>query len=353
MNTNLVIMKNNIANFAGGDEAIKNRLLAFLRDKEAYSHNTWKQFLNVCRYWFEWCDRRSVTALPVNPELLRDWIIEMYNDGRSVNTINNYVSMLNMIHQQAGIVAAGSDNSVKLALRKVSRLALSDGKVTEQAMPFKIDDLNAIDAAWENSSNIKEIRNRAFLFVAYNTILRISNLTHFKMKDVSYNQDGTITLKVNQTKTTKDGEARIKKLSVRASNALKQWILAGDLSGHDECRLFCRVNQRSKRAVLSHDPLSNNTAVSIFQDAWVALGRELPEKNYIRYGCWSGHSARVGGAQDMAEQGYTLAQIMYEGMWTKPETVMGYLRQIKSNNNALSNIIENKERIEMNNLLDY
>lgn len=350
---NVATVKNQIIAF-GDDENIRRNLTAFLRDKEAYSSNTWRQFLNVCRYWFEWAGRKGVTPLPVNPEDLREWVIELFEDGRAVNTINNYVSMLNMIHQQAGLAQPGADNVVKLALRKVSRLALSDGKVTEQAMPFKVADLNAYDAATELSDRIKDIRNRAFLFVAYNTILRISNITSFRMRDVTFNSDSTITLRVIQTKTTKDGEARVKRLSKRASVALKRWIIAADLMGHDDAYLFCRVNDRSNRALPSTTPLTNNTAVSIFHSAWLALGRDLPEKNYIRYGCWSGHSARVGGAQDMAESGYTLAQIMFEGMWAKPETVMGYLRHIKSGNNALSNIIENRKPDErMNGLLDY
>lgn len=350
---NVATVKNQIIAF-GSDENIRRNLTTFLRDKEAYSPNTWRQFLNVCRYWFEWAGRKGITPLPVNSEELREWILELYKDGRAINTINNYVAMLNMIHQQAGLMQPGADNVVKLALRKVSRLALSDGRVTEQAIPFKIDDLNAYDEATAHSDRIKDIRNRAFLYVAYNTILRISNLTNFRMRDVTFNPDGTVTLRVVQTKTTKDGEARIKKLSAPASAAVKRWAIAADLMGHDDAFLFCKVNDRSNKAVHSPTPLTNNTAVSIFHSAWQALGRAMPEKDYLRYGCWSGHSARVGGAQDMAENGYTLAQIMFEGMWAKPETVMGYLRHIKSANNALSNIIENKQPDESkNSKLDY
>jgi hypothetical protein len=39
----------------------------------------------------------------------------------------------------------------------------------------------------------------------------------------------------------------------------------------------------------------------------------------------SGHSMRVGAAQDMLVAGESLAQIMQRGRWSKTETVMRYV----------------------------
>ena len=41
----------------------------------------------------------------------------------------------------------------------------------------------------------------------------------------------------------------------------------------------------------------------------------------------SGHSLRVGGAQDLLIQGASLPQIMFKGGWSKTDTVMRYVER--------------------------
>jgi len=43
----------------------------------------------------------------------------------------------------------------------------------------------------------------------------------------------------------------------------------------------------------------------------------------------SGHSMRVGGAQDLLSQGASLPQIMVKGGWVKPDTVMRYVERVR------------------------
>lgn len=45
----------------------------------------------------------------------------------------------------------------------------------------------------------------------------------------------------------------------------------------------------------------------------------------------SGHSLRVGGAQDLLMQGASLPQIMVKGGWRKTDTVMRYVEKIRQN----------------------
>ena len=42
----------------------------------------------------------------------------------------------------------------------------------------------------------------------------------------------------------------------------------------------------------------------------------------------SGHSMRVGGAQDLLNSGASLPQIMIKGGWAKTDTVMRYVEKI-------------------------
>ncbi len=45
---------------------------------------------------------------------------------------------------------------------------------------------------------------------------------------------------------------------------------------------------------------------------------------------WSGHSARVGAARDMARAGVSIPEIMQAGGWTNVNIVMNYIRNLDS-----------------------
>ena len=51
----------------------------------------------------------------------------------------------------------------------------------------------------------------------------------------------------------------------------------------------------------------------IFSDAWALLGKSDATPNKGRYRTWTGHSARVGAAIDMAEKQVSMVEIMQEG----------------------------------------
>jgi hypothetical protein len=82
----------------------------------------------------------------------------------------------------------------------------------------------------------------------------------------------------------------------------------------------------------------------IYRRARQAAGETKPlETNKGRYASWSGHSARVGAAQDMARKGISIAQIMQEGTWTQTQTVMRYIRMVEAHRGAMVTLMENDD----------
>ncbi|MDX7992323.1 tyrosine-type recombinase/integrase [Xenorhabdus littoralis] len=210
-----------------------------------------------------------------------------------------------------------------------------------QAIPFRIDDLNRIDTAWNASVQLKDSRNLAFLFVAYNTLLRVSNLARLKVKDVMFNRDGSIMLNIGYTKTQVDGQGLTKALSPRASARLRAWLQVSGLTEHADAYVFCRVHRSNQAVVTTEKPMDEFNLSRIFSAAWAEVHGDKKETcNKGRYATWTGHSARVGAAQDMTEAGYSLAQIMHEGTWKKPETVLGYIRNIEAQKSVMIDLVE-------------
>lgn len=324
------------------DDDVADQLRAFVQDREAFSPNTWRQLLSVMRICHRWATEYGRRFLPMSPEDLRDYLTFLQAKGRASSTIATHASLISMLHRNAGLLPPNTAPAVFRAMKKINRMAVVSGERTGQAVPFCLADLQALDSRWQNSPQLKEMRNLAFLHVAYSTLLRVSELARLRVSDISRAEDGRIILDVAWTKTIVQTGGLIKALSTLSSQRLTEWISLSGLAAEPDAFLFCPVHRSNKAIVATRQPLSTPALEGIFMHAWREAGKAQPKGNKNRYRGWSGHSARVGAAQDMAKQGYAVAQIMQEGTWKKPETLMRYIRNVDAHSGAMIDLMEKK-----------
>ena len=322
------------------EEDIAERLREFVRDREAFSPNTWRQLLSVMRVCYRWTIENGRSFLPMSPDDLRDYLTHLQKVGRASSTISTHASLISMLHRNAGLTPPGVSPIVFRTLKKINRVAVTVGERTGQAVPFRLEDLLVLDKAWSNSASLRDLRNLAFLHVAYGTLLRLSELARLRVRDISRAEDGRIILDVAWTKTIVHAGGLIKALSALSSQRLLDWITAARLTGEPDAFLFCPVHRSNKTNPVTVSPLSTPALEKIFAQAWRDAGQGMPASNKNRYREWSGHSARVGAAQDMAKRGYAVAQIMQEGTWKKPETLMRYIRYVDAHTGAMVDMME-------------
>jgi len=326
------------------EEDIAEMLRAFVRDREAFSPNTWRQLLSVMRVCYRWAADSDRGFLPMSPEDLRDYLTHLQAAGRASSTIATHASLISMLHRNAGLTPPNTSPVVFRTLKKINRVAVTAGERTGQAVPFRLEDLRALDAVWSDSVFLRNRRNLAFLHVAYGTLLRISELARLRVRDVKRAEDGRIILDVAWTKTIVHAGGLIKALSAPSTQRLLEWIAAAGLAGEPDAFLFCPVHRSNRAFPMTDHPLSTPALEEIFSHAWRETGQGAPGPNKNRYRGWSGHSARVGAAQDMAKQGYAIAQIMQEGTWKKPETLMRYIRNVDAHSGAMVDMLEKNSR---------
>lgn len=324
------------------DDDVADQLHAFVQDREAFSPNTWRQLLSVMRICHQWATEYGRRFLPMSPEDLRDYLTFLQAKGRASSTIATHASLISMLHRNAGLLPPNTAPAVFRAMKKINRMAVVSGERTGQAVPFCLADLQSLDSRWQNSPQLKEMRNLAFLHVAYSTLLRVSELARLRVSDISRAEDGRIILDVAWTKTIVQTGGLIKALSTLSSQRLTEWISLSGLAAEPDAFLFCPVHRSNKAIVATRQPLSTPALEGIFMHAWREAGKAQPKGNKNRYRGWSGHSARVGAAQDMAKQGYAVAQIMQEGTWKKPETLMRYIRNVDAHSGAMIDLMEKK-----------
>jgi site-specific recombinase XerC len=339
-----LITSNALVPLSPSDDDLAQRLREFVQDKEAFAPNTWRQLMSVMRVCHRWASANNRTLLPMSPEDLRDYLSYLQSIGRASSTIGTHQSLISMLHRNAGLVPPSTSPLVSRAVKKINRVAVVSGERTGQAVPFRLSDLQKVEAAWAETPSLRNMRDLAFLHVAYSTLMRISEVSRFRVGDVMRAEDGRIILEGSWTKTILDAGSLIKALGSKSSAVLTKWIVASGLINEPDAFLFSPVHRSGKVMVAIDEPMSTPALKSIFTRAWEAAGytgTAKPNKN--RYRRWSGHSARVGAAQDLARKGYSVPQIMQEGTWKKPETLMRYIRYVEAHKGAMVDLMENQD----------
>ncbi len=341
---------NNISGFTGvslggstGDD-LTAKLAAFVRHREAFSANTWRQLLSVMRICWRWSQENRRSFLPMTPDDMQDYLFHLQSIGRSTSTISVHAALISMLHRNAGLVPPTVATDVVRARKKINRIAVMSGERTGQAAPFCRPDLDRLDALWQHSSRLQHLRDLAFVHVAYGTLLRMSELSRLRVRDVTRAADGRVILDVGWTKTILHSGGIVKALSARSSERLIEWIRAAGLADEPEAVLFCPVHRSNKVSGVPTAPMSAPSLEDIWYRARVQTGQtSRAETNKGRYASWSGHSARVGAAQDMARKGVSIAQIMQEGTWTQTQTVMRYIRMVEAHKGAMIALMEDED----------
>lgn len=335
---------NGVALSGSNDDDLTAKLVAFVRHREAFSPNTWRQLMSVMRICWRWSQENKRSFLPMSPEDMQDYLFHLQATGRATSTISVHAALIAMLHRNAGLVPPTVSPDVVRARKKINRTAVVSGERTGQAVPFCRPDLNRLDAAWNKSPRLQHLRDLAFMHVAYGTLLRMSEISRLRVRDISRAADGRIILDVGWTKTILQSGGIVKALSARSSERLMEWINAAGLAGEPDAVLFCPIHRSNKITTVANVPMSAPCLEDIWRRARHQVGAKTPLKtNKGRYSSWSGHSARVGAAQDMARKGISIAQIMQEGTWTQTQTVMRYIRRVDAHKGAMVGLMEDDD----------
>ena len=208
---------------------------------------------------------------------------------KAAATVRRYVASIEAAHRAMGLAKAPGGEALRRALARMHR---QRGRRQAQAQGLTWTLRKRLMAA--TGDGIIDARNRALLAVAYDTLMRRSELVALEVSDIAEEPGGAATVLVRHAKGDPDGRGATLYL-VRDSVALvRAWR---EQSGVHEGRLFRSLN----RGVLG-DALDASQVPRIFK----AMARRagLPAEVVERV---SGHSTRVGATQDMVAEGVPTA----------------------------------------------
>ena len=260
----------------------------------AYSDNTLRGYQNDLEQFVAWCKSRRRCWLPASVKTVASFI-EHETADKSIATIKRRLYAIKFVHRMADLPLSTAHSEVRLALRRAGRLKIRRPK---QVPGLTVDLLEHIIAACPDT--LAGRRDAALISVGYDTLCRSSELVAIRVDHLS--GDGA-TVCIPRSKSDQLGDGRTAYLSARTQKMVAEWL---EFSGLAEGALFRSLHTGK----LKTRHISTSSVRRIVKRA--AARARLEAK--VAQGL-SGHSMRIGAAQDMMLAGIDTLGIMQVGGW--------------------------------------
>jgi integrase len=181
--------------------------------------------------------------------------------------------------------------------------------------------------------NLRDIRDRALVAVAYDTMCRREELVLLLVEDIAEASDGSGSISIRRSKTDTTGEGATAHLSPLTMRLVSEWL---KVSGLKAGPMFLRVHG----AAGAGDPLTPQSVMAILRKVgqWIGLNKE-------EWGKISGHSARVGAAQDLLALNIDLPSVMQAGRWRDTRMPMRYGEKVLASRGAMARAAKSQGRL--------
>ncbi len=285
----------------------------FQRLEGAYAASTMRSYRSDVEVFEAWCQKYSLPPFPASVETVCRFLEEQAPD-RAPSTVRRRLYAIRKVHRLLRLDDPTFDEDINLTYRRIRRAKRTRPKQAKGMTRPYLDKFLAVqpDNPWG-------LRNRAMLLLGYELLTRRSELVALTTDDLESLADGTLRVIIRRSKADQFGQGRVAFTSRKTAEAVQDW-LAWRGPGIDY--LFCPIYQ--DRAVKRD--LSTTTVKRLVKTAAKAAGLDAAEID-----AFSGHSLRVGAAQDLLVAGYDAAAIMRAGGWKSVNILGRYLEMAEHN----------------------
>ena len=318
-------------------ERLRNRLTS-------YAPNTQRALSSDWSSWRTWCAANGVSPFPAAPQALVDYVmahsppLELDDRGtvsmnpeatgpkiRRARTVTRWLASLSTLHR----IADAPDPTRHADVAAAKRTILRGRDVPDQKAPLRwADILRALEVL--GTDELRDVRARALIAVAYSTLARRAELLGLQIEDITFseNGDGSVTLQ------TKGGEQSERYLAPEARQALELWL---DRASIYSGAVFRRLE---KNDIIGARAISTEEVARTFKR--IAEAIELDSSRPTAR--ISGHSTRIGAAQDLTVAGAALPEIMIAGGWKSPQMPTHYARKLDVQQGAMRRWTDNARK---------
>ncbi|MCZ8171046.1 MAG: tyrosine-type recombinase/integrase, partial [Brevundimonas sp.] len=260
-----------------------------------------------------WCGVQGLTPLPAGVATVCAFL-ETQAEGRSAASVRRRLYSIRKVHRLLRLPDPTWDEEIAITLRRIRRAKLGRPRQAKGLTREYLEECIAVqpDDPWG-------LRNRAMISLGYDLLTRRSELVALRTEDIELRPDGTLRALIRRSKSDPFGMGRIGFSSRRSAELVQEWL---QWRGPGIDPLFCGIYQG--RPI--DRPLGTTKVKTIIKGAVAAAG--LPPEDVAAF---SGHSLRVGAAQDLLCAGFDTAAIMRAGGWKSINVLGRYLELAEHN----------------------
>jgi integrase len=345
-----------------GDDWLATSDLSITTALEAAAPNTriawtcdWAVFrtwaLGRASAWYP--DERDRIRIPARPELLVRFVTDMLGgyDGepaRARATVLRYLSTLSTLHR----LLDAPDPTKAAMVRNTVKAKTRGSGGQDQAAPFRWTDvLEALAALTRDPANLKGLRDAALLAVGHNTMARRAELVAIDVADLEFTDGDGALVMLRPTKQRLAAEPEPRYLAPLTADLLRTWMARGNIQSGP---VFTRLRSNGGRGptavlLVTAQRLSAPEVNSVVKLAVARIAimngtldvtgsdRREVRRAMLRYAAsFSGHSLRVGAAQDLAAAGVSTAGILQAGGWKDERMIRRYLRKLRAREGGMA-----------------
>ena len=278
---------------------------------KSLSESTLRSYETGWRQWQQFARDAGWHELPAHPTQVAMWAQHLSDAGARAATVAIRIAAVGWAHRhtldESGrpYPSPTKDPRVTAVLAGLRRQQTANGSARRQANALSVEDLAAVEAAamvprvfrgrpeTPQQAYSRGSADIALVRMMRDGLLRISEAAAARWDDVVFDSDGSATLRIRRSKSDQEGEGAEVWLSPATAAALKQLRdVQGSAAEEEGARIVGTVSAR--------------TVARRLAAAYAAAG--------LGSG-YSGHSGRVGMAQDLAASGAGLPAIMTAGRW--------------------------------------
>ncbi len=302
-----------MAQYLKSDTADLSWRTEFRRLEGAYAPSTMRSYYSDVQTFVDWCNLAQFAPFPASVEIVCEFIEEQ-GKTKAASTVRRRLYAIRKVHRLLRLPDPTYDEEINLSLRRVRRAKLVRPK---QAKGLTRDYLERFIAAEPDSP--WGLRNKAMMSLGYELLSRRSELVALQTKDIEFRPNGTLRVLIRRSKSDPFGEGRLAFTSERTAGLVKDWL---DWRGPYIGFLFCPIYHRK---AINRD-LSTSSVKYMIKSAAKRDGLNSSVVDEF-----SGHSLRVGAAQDLLRKGFDTAAIMRAGGWKSVNTLSRYLEKAEHN----------------------
>ena len=286
----------------------------------AFAPKTRKVYAGALRALSEWLDGR-----PPTDALLAHYLGVLFDRGLSPSSAVHFVAAARYAAKECARAGLRCSDPVGPAtterLERFRREGAERG--TGQVRGISWKEAEAMCSRAEAPDDLAGKRDAAIISVASDALLRVSEVSGLDFRDVTFLPDGTARIRIRRSKTDQHGRGAVQYLRAHTADRLRSWMRAGRIGSGALFRAVDRWGRVSERG-LGPDSVR------------AAIKRRAAEAGIE--GRVSGHSLRIGSAQELAEGGASLAELQKEGRWKDPSMPALYIRGQEASRGAVARL---------------